>query len=56
MNCYICGTELVPTTLIEKSKEIPAMKCPKCNDAFTIVIHAKDLKAVEDEGGEVDVE
>ena len=44
MICYICGTELIPTTINHKDKEISAMKCPKCNDDYTTIIHAKDIK------------
>lgn len=46
MECYICNTKMIITKIIIKNKEIPAFKCPNCNDDWTTVIHAKDLKDI----------
>lgn len=54
MKCYICGTELIPTTVTHDGKEIPAMACPRCNEDYTIIVKAEDL--IKAEGGEADVE
>jgi transcription elongation factor Elf1 len=47
MKCYICGTELISTTIDHRGKEIPAMKCPECNDEYTTIIDAKYLKEIQ---------
>lgn len=47
MKCYICNTEMKMTKITCKGKEIPAFKCPNCNDDYTTIIHVKDLKEVD---------
>lgn len=47
MKCYICETELIETKIIVQDKEVPALKCPKCNDDYTTLIHSKDLKSLK---------
>ena len=43
MKCYICNTEMKMTKITCKGKEIPAFKCPNCNDDYTTIIHVKDV-------------
>lgn len=43
MKCYICDTEMIETLVFIKDEEVPALKCPYCNDSYTTLIDAKDL-------------
>ncbi|NLZ34375.1 MAG: hypothetical protein GX889_05605 [Clostridiales bacterium] len=43
MKCYICKTELIETKITIQDKEVSALKCPKCDDDYTTIIHAKDF-------------
>lgn len=46
MRCYICNSEMIMTNVTCKGKEIPAFKCPYCDDDYTTIIHARDLKDI----------
>mgnify|MGYP000878056454 CR=1 FL=1 len=35
MKCYICNTEMIKTTIVLDGREMPVLKCPKCNDSYT---------------------
>lgn len=47
MKCYVCNAEMVSCEFNDGGKKIPAMKCPVCNDDYTIVIDAKYLEETE---------